>query len=147
MLFRSVSYITSQLAKVAVDYSEHIQSIIDSISDSQLLSKEWIAENVKDLDLGNIMLCGGWYGMLLFSHIKYKQCLSIDIDPSCENIAKIIHKRLVMEGWKFQAITDDIHNINYDGHHYIVKRDNGTDCELYMKPDSIVNTSCEHIED
>ena len=49
--------------------------------------------------------------------------------------------------WKFKAITQDIHNINYAGHRYTTYRANGEEQILYNEPDTIINTSCEHIKD
>ena len=41
---------------------------------------------------------------------------------------------------------DDIHTINFEGHLYNSLRSNGTPRELYDVPNTIINTSCEHIE-
>jgi hypothetical protein len=51
-----------------------------------------------------------------------------------------------MKEWKFKSCTQDIHDINYDTHVYNVNRSDGSICELTDSPDTIINTSCEHIE-
>jgi hypothetical protein len=51
-----------------------------------------------------------------------------------------------MQNWKFKASTMNIHDIEYPGH-FKTLRSNGTECELWDKPDTIINTSCEHIID
>ena len=52
-----------------------------------------------------------------------------------------------------KAITENIHNINYDGHTYNTIKSSSpyayddTLVECSDVPDTIINTSCEHIED
>lgn len=139
--------IVTQYAKAITTFPLNTELFIHSLSDGQLLSKWWLIEHVKNLDLGTIFLCGGWYATLLFdSRLTYTRCMSIDLDPTCEDIAKTMHKKLVIDNWRFQAVTDDIQNINYDKHVFTVKRSDGTKCDLEIAPDTIINTSCEHIE-
>jgi hypothetical protein len=71
---------------------------------------------------------------------------SFDIDKSCWKIAESINKPWVMDEWKFKATTQDIHKINFNEHTYKTLRSNGTERELFDKPNTIINTSCEHIE-
>jgi hypothetical protein len=49
--------------------------------------------------------------------------------------------------WAFKSSTQDILDINYNQHTYSVKRSDDTICELIDSPDTIINTSCEHIQD
>lgn len=51
-----------------------------------------------------------------------------------------------MKDWKFKASTQDINDINYSGHSYKTIKSDGTETELHDEPDTIINTSCEHIE-
>jgi hypothetical protein len=118
---------------------------IDAVSDGQLSSKEWLADNLLGLELGTIFLCGGWFATLLADHqLVYKQCISFDIDPTCKKPAEIIHRKLLMDGWKFLAFTKDIHEINYNQQPLTVTRANGTTIDITVAP--VINTSCEHIE-
>jgi hypothetical protein len=77
----------------------------------------------------SIDIHGGWNGVLasLFfqSSFYIKNIRSIDIDPSCEEIAKTINKIEEMAG-KFKAVTADM-------------------CSIQSDADVIINTSCEHI--
>jgi hypothetical protein len=75
-----------------------------------------------------------------------KKVRSFDIDSSCWKIAETFNKPWVMKEWKFKSCTQDIHDINYDTHVYNVNRSDGSICELTDSPDTIINTSCEHIE-
>jgi len=124
----------------------------DCFSRGQLQSKKWLVNELKNCDvpLGTIYLCAGWYAtlatMLFESNMKIDKIRSFDIDPSCEFIAKVFNKPWVMKDWKFQTSTMDIHNIGYDSNTYIVSRADGSTCNLTDSPDTIINTSCEHIE-
>jgi hypothetical protein len=124
----------------------------DCFSRGQLRSKLWLVSELKKLnvDLGTIFLCAGWYGtlavMLFENNFKIKKIRSFDIDPTTVNIADTFNKSWVMQDWKYKAINDNILNIDYSGYNYSAVRSNGTICELYDVPDTIINTSCEHIE-
>lgn len=160
-----IEYITTQLSKIAAIDSSAVDPIVtgickslvlfptrtkdmcDVISDGQIQSKQWIVDQVIDLDLGNIFLCGGWHALLLQEkRLKFKKCISIDIDPDCEIISKIFNKSLLIDNWKFQAATANIHDINYTENMFLLKRSDNSVCELAVSPDTIINTSCEHIE-
>ena len=125
----------------------------DAFSRGQISSKKWLADELKtlDLDLGTVFLCAGWYGslaLLLFeSGLEVEKIRSFDKDAECHKIADTINRPYVMSEWKFKAQTADIHEINYtDGHEYITLKSNGEGQKLYDKPDTVINTSSEHIE-
>ena len=63
--------------------------------------------------------------LLFNSNIKVSRIISVDIDPSCEEIANTMNKAYEMRG-KFKAVTADM--VNYD-----------------TTSDIVINTSCEHI--
>jgi hypothetical protein len=122
----------------------------DAFSRGQLRSKQWLVENLKNThnNLGTVYLCAGWYGtlsyLLFLNNFTIHKIRSFDIDESCWKIAETLNKKYVMQNWKFKASTQDIHSLEYPGH-YVTKRSNGTECELFDDPDTIINTSCEHI--
>lgn len=124
----------------------------DCFSRGQLSSKLWLIKELKklDLDLGTVFLCAGWYAtlatMIFENGIKVNKIRSFDIDPTCWKIAETFNKPWVKEDWKFKSSTSDIFNIEYDQHTYNVNRADGTVCELTDSPDTIINTSCEHID-
>lgn len=123
----------------------------DCVSRGQLQSKIWLINELKKINtnLGSVFLCAGWYGvlsvMLFESNIALTKIRSFDIDPTTPDIAKVFNKPWVVDNWKFQASVEDIHKINYSGHTYSVTRTNGSTCYLFDKPNTIINTSCEHI--
>lgn len=124
----------------------------DCLARGQIRSKLWIIDELKklNLNLGTIFICGGWYAtlatMMFEQDFDIKKIRSFDIDDSCWKIAETFNKPWVMKEWKFKSCTEDIHDMNYDTHVYNVNRSDGTLCELTDSPDTVVNTSCEHIE-
>jgi hypothetical protein len=102
------------------------------------------------IDLGVVFLCAGWYGtlatMLFESKLSIEKIRSFDIDESTETIAEIFNKPHVINGWKFKSVVQDIHDINFEEHSYVVSKDNSELEILWDIPDTIINTSCEHIE-
>lgn len=116
----------------AIRNSEDRYRTLESFWKGQVNSKVWLAEQlpgfvpVKPL---NIVIYGGWNGVLasiLFnSKINIQSITSVDIDPSCQDIANTVNKRYEMQG-KFSAITADM-------------------CDFKTNADVVINTSCEHI--
>ena len=106
---------------------------LDAFWQGQLKSKEWLIQNLEQLENFNrsitVDIHGGWVGvlasMLFQSEIPIKSIRSIDIDPACESIATMMNKKEEIEG-RFAAITADMCNTRSDA-------------------DIIINTSCEHI--
>lgn len=125
----------------------------DCFARGQLQSKQWLVQELEraDVDLGTVFLCAGWYAtlatMLFESNLKIKNIYSFDIDPTCVDVAKTFNKPWLMNDWQFQATTADIHDISYNMHTFFVSRNDGSHCEITASPDTIVNTSCEHIAD
>jgi hypothetical protein len=139
--------LTNQISQALEKCPEYKEDLLDSISDGQIYSKNWIIEELKDKPLGNIFICAGWFSTLLVdSRLKFEKCVSIDIDPRCEKVNKILHKKYLIDSWKFQSVTENIHNIDYSRHAFNIIRNNGTLAEMVVVPNTIINTSCEHIE-
>ena len=84
--------------------------------------------------------------MIFESKINVTKIRSFDIDNSCREIAEIFNKPWVLEDWLFKPVTQDIHDIDFNSHEYTVTRADGTQCSLTDTPDTVINTSCEHIE-
>jgi len=123
----------------------------DCFSRGQLKSKVWLVEVLEDLDieLGNIFLCAGWYAtlatMLFESKCKIDKIISFDIDPTVWKIAETFNKKWVLEDWKFKSSTQDIHEIMFAEHIYDVNKTDGTTERLWTTPNTVINTSTEHI--
>jgi len=125
----------------------------DCFSRGQLQSKLWLVEELKKLNrsLGVVFLCAGWYAtivpMLQQAEIEFDRIRSFDLDPTCVDIAEQFNKSLKIDGWRFKAITQDIHQLDFEENRSdtwsVTKNKIVT---LVDHPDTIINTSCEHIE-
>jgi hypothetical protein len=126
----------------------------DCFSRGQLQSKQWLVTELGKLDveLGTVFLCAGWYAtlatMLFESDIKVDKVRSFDIDPTCVDIAETFNKPWFMEQWRFKSITQDIMDIDYNEHmwQFWSNANNRMSRPIADNPDTIINTSCEHIE-
>jgi hypothetical protein len=141
---------TSQLVKSLYHIVDNPLFNKDCISGGQLSSKDWLIEELAllDINLGTVFLCAGWYAtlatMLFESDIKLTKIRSFDLDETCYKFADTINRPWVIDGWQFKASTLDVHDIRYPTT-YTTYRANGTGVELTEMPDTIINTSCEHI--
>jgi|TARA_B110000914_G_C15363078_1_gene399504 hypothetical protein len=126
----------------------------DCFSRGQLQSKQWLVNELTkcDVELGTVFLCAGWYAtlatMLFESDIKVDKVRSFDIDPSCIDIAETFNKPWFMDQWRFKSITQDIMDIDYNEHmwQFWSNANNRLSRPITDTPDTIINTSCEHIE-
>ena len=136
----------------AVD--NHDADLSDALSWGQLKSKRWLVTELESLDisLGTIFLCAGWYAtlaaMLFQSKCNIDKIRSFDIDQSCLQIADTINRNQVKEDWKFKSITQDIMDIDYNKHEWQIwsNTNNRMNYPITDTPNTIINTSCEHIE-
>jgi hypothetical protein len=126
----------------------------DCFSRGQLQSKQWLVEELQrtNLNLGTVYLCAGWYAtlavMLFESSMKIDKIRSFDIDPSCEKIAEVFNKPWFTDQWKFKSVTKDIMHIDYHEHWWESwsTANNRMSKPICDNPDTIINTSCEHVE-
>jgi len=127
----------------------------DCFSRGQLQSKVWLIEELKKLniDLGTLFLCAGWYGtlatMLFESGIKLDKIRSFDVDASCVDIAEVFNKPWFIDNWRFKALTADILDIDYTEYtwQFWSNKNNRMSYPITDIPNTIINTSCEHIND
>jgi len=125
----------------------------DCFSRGQIQSKLWLINELKKckVDLGTVYLCAGWYAtlatMLFESGMKVDKIRSFDIDPSCVDIAETFNKPWFVDNWRFKAVTKDIMHITYDEHWWESwsNANNRMSKPILDIPDTIINTSCEHI--
>lgn len=133
-------------------YNNKIEFDYNSFSQGQIKSKIWLIQELKklNLNLGTVFLCAGWYATLatlLFENdFQITKIRSFDVDSNCADMADRFNKPWVLQDWKFKSSTKNILDINYDVDMYQVKKSDGTLETCKDRPDTIINTSCEHIE-
>jgi hypothetical protein len=118
----------------AIRESKDPMRTMDAFWRGQILSKEWLITELKKQkhhvnQWPSIDIHGGWVGtlasLLFQSDLYISNIRSIDIDPSCEDIARTMNQ-LEMEAGKFRAVTADM-------------------CDIRSDADIVINTSFEHI--
>ena len=126
---------------------------MDCMSRGQLESKKWLVDelkNIEGLSLGKVCLCAGWYAtvipLITEAGIEFDLIRSFDLDPTVWRIAETFNKDLLIDGWKFKAQTANINKLDFAVTRFETERDDGTTQPLKERFDTIVNTSCEHIE-
>jgi len=129
----------------------------DAFSLGQLESKTWLVDVMRDIfmvrniDYGTIFVLCGWYGilpaMLFYGGIPVSKIRSFDIDPDCHKIADSMNKTNTDNQWRFKAITQDIFDINFEKHSWQCwsNKNERMSYPIIDSPDTIINTSCEHI--
>lgn len=118
----------------AIRESKDPMRTMDAFWRGQILSKEWLITELKKQKhhvkaWPSIDIHGGWVGtlasLLFQSDLYISNIRSIDIDPTCEDIARTMNQ-LEMEAGKFRAVTADM-------------------CTIRSDADIVINTSFEHI--
>lgn len=126
----------------------------DCFSRGQLASKHWVVKELEKINrpLGTVFLCAGWYGVLatmLFESdtLSVKAIRSFDMDDNCVDIAEIFNKQWFINDWRFKALTMNILDIDYDSltWQYWSNKHIRMSYPIIDIPDTIINTSCEHI--
>ena len=148
--------ILERFEKEKPEYNLH-----DAFTQGQLRSKLWLLKHLRDIDLGTVFICAGWYGTLaraMFENdrIHFKKIRSFDIDPKCAEVADMINKQWNINDFKFKASTLDIHNFAWSdapapsdgtlGNFYYDTVAKNKIVQMRDNPDTFINTSCEHIE-
>lgn len=128
----------------------------DALSEGQLKSKVWLIQTLREIglsaDLGTVFVLGGWIGVLpalMFYDEELNRGItrirSFDLDPDCWRVAEMINRPNLIDGWRFKATTADMFKINYTEHRYLTLQTDGEVNAMVDRPDTIINTSCDHI--
>lgn len=141
---------TTQLVKSLYHVLDNPKFNKDCLSAGQIKSKDWLVQKVEEHcpDLGIVFLCAGWYATLAILLFEAKVIItkirSFDLDNNCWKIAEQFNMPWLADEWKFKATTLDIHNFTYPLT-YTTLNDKNEKITLTDMPDTIINTSCEHI--
>lgn len=130
-------------------------NVNDHFSRGQVLSKLWMVDQLKVLfgkELGTVVHYGGWYAtiaQLLFEHFQIKNYYNIEIDSICIEISEHFNRVQHINNWQFKASQQDCDKIQYKNGAFdtwVQNRHQESIC-LNVKPNLIINTSCEHMTD
>ena len=143
-------------------YGGDVVNINDHFSRGQMQSKLWMLDEleniVEDGAMGNVLMYGGWYNTFayfLFERFSINQIISLDIDPKVWEIADNFNaEKCYKENWRFKAATADVCKLDWSkddmyGHKVKINidRPNTTPTATVFKPNIVINTSCEHMND
>jgi len=117
----------------------------DALNDNQITCKRWLIDELFGAlggRFGTVYLLGGWYGVLaalLLNDARFdvRRVLSIDIDPECAPIARLLNQSHA--GSRFEAVTARASCLDYLQFHEVPGS-----CDAAL-PNLLVNTSCEHM--
>lgn len=136
---------------------EERANLNDHFSRGQMRSKLWmvdkLGEVVPDRYLGTVAHYGGWYATIaqtLFEHFDIKKYYNLELDPGCIEIADDFNYPQYQDKWKFKSVKQDCGVVKYntDGEFTIdILNTQHQSVKTTVKPDLIINTSCEHMNE
>lgn len=135
---------------------QHQANLNDHFSRGQMKSKCWLVEQLTkifdDQKLGTIAHYGGWYATVaqhIFQKFEVKNYYNLEVDSGCIDIADDFNYEQIA-GWQFKSVQQDVGNITWkDDDSFDVKIENRSNnlVTTNVKPDLIINTSCEHMNE
>ena len=129
-------------------------SMAHSLNKNQMASKRWLREALAASQPGRletVLVLGGWYGVLaamLLSDPRFDlgRVYSLDLDPGCLPVAETLNQRHLRAG-RFSAVTRDMMTLDLRRDLLPTTQPDGGCAPMRVRPDLVVNTSCEHIGD
>ena len=135
---------------------QHRANLNEHFSRGQMKSKCWmvaeLSEIYSDGYLGTVAHYGGWYATVaqnIFEKFRVKNYYNLEVDPECIDISDDFNYEQTV-GWKFKSTVQDVSNIVWkDNNSFDIKIKNLANnmVTTNVKPDLIINTSCEHMNE
>ena len=135
---------------------QHRANLNEHFSRGQMKSKCWmvaeLSEIYQDEYLGTVAHYGGWYATVaqnIFEKFRVKNYYNLEVDPECIEISDDFNYEQTV-GWKFKSTVQDVSNIVWkDNNSFDIKIKNLANnmVTTNVKPDLIINTSCEHMNE
>ncbi len=135
---------------------QHRANLNEHFSRGQMKSKCWMVEQLseiyQDQYLGTVAHYGGWYATVaqnIFEQFRVKNYYNLEVDPGCIDISDDFNYEQTV-GWKFKSTVQDVNDIVWkDNNSFDIKIKNldNNMVTANVKPDLIINTSCEHMNE
>tara|TARA_B100000965_G_scaffold57720_2_gene43942 strand:- start:9262 stop:10242 length:981 start_codon:yes stop_codon:yes gene_type:complete len=128
----------------------------EHFSRGQMKSKCWLVEKLANVFpnayLGTVAHYGGWYATVaknIMNQFKVKRYYNIELDETCIDIADDFNYTEFTNNWQFKSIHANVDDIRYDENNTFtlgIKNRQKQVIKTNIKPDIIINTSCEHMD-
>lgn len=144
-------YIDNGFWQPTPSYFEHIVQHNNyypnhAFSKGQLASKSWLLEHLyynTEKNYQTVAILGSWIGALvepLHKHFLLERIYGIDTDADAIEKSEKLNQKFVQNDWKYKGVVHDVDMLDCDNMNF------ETGGELItVKPDWIINTSCEHM--
>lgn len=144
-------YIDSSTMRITPSYFERIVQgnyPLEAFSKGQLASKAWmLGELFRTVPLksgATVAILGAWIGStvdFLHNGLTIERIYGIDIDPVAIEKSEILNQKHVQNSWAYKGVVADVCALDSSNMEF------ETGGELItVKPDWIINTSCEHMD-
>tara|TARA_B100000927_G_C16408477_1_gene446328 strand:- start:211 stop:900 length:690 start_codon:yes stop_codon:yes gene_type:complete len=145
------AYIDNGFWQPTPSYFEHIVQHNSyypnhAFSKGQLASKSWLLEKLyynTEESNPTVAILGGWIGALvepLHKYFNIQRIYSIDTDAGAIEKSEKLNQSFVQDGWKYKGVVHNVDLLDCSAMEF------ETSGELInVKPDWIINTSCEHM--
>ena len=117
-----------------------------AFSKGQLASKSWLLEKLyynTEKNNPTVAILGSWIGALvepLHKHFKIERIYGIDTDAEAIEKSEKLNRQFVQDSWKYKGVVHDVDLLDCGEMEF------QTSGELInVKPNWIINTSCEHM--
>ena len=120
----------------------------DAFTKGQMASKSWLlGELYKIVPLRphvTVCMLGSWIGSIvdpLHRALTIQRIYGLDMDANAVELSEKLNQKYVQDNWKFKGVVADVSNLDSSNMQF------ETSGELItVKPDWIINTSCEHMD-
>jgi hypothetical protein len=114
--------------------------VAHALNKNQVASKMWLVNELVRAAgprLGTVFVLGGWMGLLSAillndARLRLARVVSVDLEPACAPVAESLNRTALLQK-RFNALTAAKYDLDYTG-------------TALDRPDTIVNTSCEHLD-
>jgi len=117
-----------------------------AFSKGQLASKNWLLEQLNAVHPDRsctVAILGSWIGTLvepLIHVIEPQRIYGIDMDADAITKSEKLNQKYVQDGWRYKGVVADVSQLDCA---YMQFETSGE--LITVKPDIIINTSCEHM--